>query len=472
MKRVTLAILLAAGTAGASGLSAPYVGTTESSPVHADPAAVHWNPALLTELGRELMPSLGAGVLNVRYDRERLGGYQYADSLRFKAPVGDADLDASRSGPDREVSAREPLVVPAVFGALPLSDDVVLGAGVFAPFAAILNFPADGPQQYSLRSVTMAALEIAPAVGWRVDPRLSLGAGASLVLGYAELSRNADLAGTSLLHDTFADPPIGQPNSFGPDAPSQVRELDVLGRSVTIGPATGLSYALRAGLSWTPDPAWRLGLSYIYRGPLTLEGPFTLNLDDPLFTHDLAAQGLRYPAHVKGRAELDFPLPSSAHAGLRWQATRRLAFETTGAWFRYSVVKSLDARLRSNDLVQPELGLGPTASMSIPRRWKDSGQVDLRTSYELTPEWRVGGLAGYHSPVSPDETLDVASPDGHRLVAGLIGGWRPGPVEWTAGLQLQYVLPRETRRSDYDLANGTYDLLLLTADVGARIRFD
>lgn len=469
------ALALAAGAAQASGLSAPFVGTTASSPVHADPAAVYWNPAMLTHVGLEVMPSLGLGVLDVRYTRERRGRYQFSDALRFDTPVPAGDLDPGRTGPDHPVQATEPLLVPAVFGALPLPEtggDVVLGGGIYVPFAALLTFPGDGAQRFALESVQMAAVEIAPAAAWRLDPRLSVGVGGALVLGYLDLSKTVDLAGTELLRDTFAEPPIGQPNAFGPDAPPEVRELDVLARPVRIGPALGLSWAARAGLTYTPAPDWRLGLSYTHRGPLTLRGPFDLDLDDPLFTRDLAPQGLRYPARVHGKAEVDFPLPSSLHGGVRWQAAPRLELAATFAWFRYSVVESLDARLESNELVQPELGLGRTASVQIPRDWRDSFQVDARGVYSAPAGWHLGALLGYHSPVSPDETLDVASPDGHRLVAAVLTGLRIGRIEWLADLQLQYVLPRETHRSTHDLSNGTYDLLLLTATAAARLHFD
>ena len=97
-----LAPTLAASPVMASGLSAPVVGTSSSSVVAADPAAVYWNPAMLTgvvdERSSEWLVALSLLYLDVRYDRVRLGEYQHADSLRFKAPVPEDDMDPSRSG--------------------------------------------------------------------------------------------------------------------------------------------------------------------------------------------------------------------------------------------------------------------------------------------------------------------------------------------------------------------------------------
>lgn len=488
---VVLAPTLAASPVMASGLSAPVVGNSSSSVVARDPAAVYWNPAMLTRVvearASEWMIGFSALYLDVRYDRDRLGDYQHSDGLRFKAPVPSDDIDPSLTGPAGSASASAfiplgPIPVapaPQLFYARRITDEFSAGLGMFVPFGAVLEFDDDGPQKWALQSVELLTVEASAAASYKVDDALSIGVGGGLVGGQLRLRKVVDLASTPLMRDAFANPPIGQPNSFGPDAPSEVRELDILSRPVDIGPGFGWSWVARIGIAYKPLDEVQLGLSYAHRVPLVFEGGFTLDMDDPFFTEDLVAQGLKYPATVKGQAAVTFPVPPNLNTGVDWQIDERWSVGANASLFFNSVVDVLGAELTSNQLVQPELGLGPDAAVDLPRNWSDTWHLDVRGMY-TADDWFAGGVLGYHTAASPDSTLDVASPDGPRVVVGATGGYELGTQDWLFGGDLallvdvhaQYVLPRENTGSDYDLANGTYSLFLAALSAGARVRFE
>ncbi|MEZ4472515.1 MAG: outer membrane protein transport protein [bacterium] len=451
----------------------PVIGTSRSGPAHVDAAAAFWNPAQLGFLERPTaLLGLSLIYLDARYTRERLGDYAFEDSLRFQTPVPAEDLDPSRTGEADAVRAWQVLPAPQLFWAQPLGHDLVVGVGAFAPFGAVLDFPDDGAQRYALDAVELLVAEVAPAIAWRPDPRVAVGAGVGLVAGRLRLDRVQDLAATPLLRDALGRPPIGQANAFGPDAPSEVRELLVLSRPVRIGPAHGLTWAARAGIAWRPDPAWQVGASYTHRAALVFSGPFELDMDDPFFTHDLAAQGLRYPAIVRGKGEVEFPLPSSLHLGTTWQATPRWTLGASGAWFRHSQVDALVATLRSDSLVQPELGLGDEARVAIQRDWVDTVQVQLEAIRQRDDGGHLGATLGLHTGASPDATLDVASPDGPRVTAAALAGWPWQGGTLHADVHLEYVLPRENRHSAHDVANGTYSLFVGALTVAFERQFD
>ncbi|MEZ4436162.1 MAG: outer membrane protein transport protein [bacterium] len=487
MKRTAIALgaALLSTQAHASGLSAPVIGNSFSSAVGQDPAAVYWNPAMLGPLLRERQADAYAGLsalyLDVTYDRVRRGDYQYRDSLRFRAPVPQDDLDPTRSGPDEEARAAGfiPLPAPQLFYSHRIDDEFSLGLGLFVPFGAVLEFDDGGPQKWALQSVELFAVEAAAAAAWQANDQLSFGVGAGVVGGQLRLRKVVDLASTPLMARAFADPPIGQPNSFGPNAPSTVRELDALSRPVDIGPGYGLSWSGRIGVAYAPIPEVQLGAAYIHRVPLVFTGGFALDMNDPLFTEDLVAQGLRYPAEVNGEAEVEFPLPPSLNLGASWAIDEHWTVALTGSVFFNSVVQDLTATLRSNEFVQPELGLGDSATVALPRDWSDTWQADARVMY-TTDDWFAGGVVGYHTPASPDSTLDVSSPDGDRVTVAVQGGLELGKQAWlwgadlglVADLHVQYVLPRENTGSDYDLANGEYTLLLGAISGGIRARFE
>jgi long-chain fatty acid transport protein len=122
----------------------------------------------------------------------------------------------------------------------------------------------------------------------------------------------------------------------------------------------------------------------------------------------------------------------------------------------------------SPDLAQPGLGIPATLNVELPRAWRDTVQIELGAELAWSPELSLSATAGYHSPVSPDSTVDTASLDGHRLLGALGVAWQvlDGVTLFAAG-EVHGILPRTVTTSDYDLGNGTYNLVVaaLTAHV-------
>ena len=105
----------------------------------------------------------------------------------------------------------------------------------------------------------------------------------------------------------------------------------------------------------------------------------------------------------------------------------------------------------------------------LPRDWNDTVWIEGSARYRLGRRLLVSAAAGYQSPASPDETIDVASPDGHRIIGGLGGVLDVSDaVALSADVRLQGILPRTVSASDNDLGNGTYSLFI--AAVGGHLR--
>lgn len=458
-----LTLLALPSVAWGSGLGSPMVGSGWSSAVTADPSAVWWNPAMLSRLdAATLLGSASFTYLHVGFERERLATYQHADGFRIAGPLDEADLDRGKTGVDESVSADQPLGTFSAFFGMPLGETVAIGAGIYVPYGAILSLPSDGPQRWALQDATILTFYVTPAISVRITDWMSIGAGASLVVGALSMNKVVDLAGTDLIGGALAKPPISQPNDFGTAAAPYVRELDILGRPVTIADAYGVTGTFNIGLAFHPTPWLDLGLVYSHGAVLEYRGTFTLDMDDDFFTTDLAKQGLSYPALVEGDAWVELPFPASLRFGVGFKPDPAWVVRTSIEWVMYSAVESIDVTIQSPDLAQPALGIPDVAQISLPRRWNDTVQIEVLAATTLPTDVTLGVKLGYHSPMSPDSTTDVGSPDGQRIIASLLTDL---PV--TDGLRLQLqadiqaTLPREVRGSDYDLANGTYDLLLL-----------
>ena len=466
-----LACALPAWEAGASGVSAPRMDVGWATPTLATPSAMRLNPALLAQLpGFQMEGALALLYAQAGYKRNRRATYQRADGLDFKLPLAPADVDPSRSGWRQEVVGD--VLLPGGAGAFSwqLSDRLTVGGQLYPEVGAVLTFPDQGPHQWQLQQVTLMAASVGVGAAYRALPWLDVGVGLDLVTGLLSLRQVADLAQAPLMQQALGEPPISQDNDFGPNAPAGVRELDVLSRPVTIKDAQALGWTWKLGLTARLGGGWSLGLGWRHQTDLVFVGDAYLDMNHELFTQDLSSQGLQYPALVRGRAFVPLPVPSALNVGLGGPINAWLSAHLHLTWSRYSVVKSLDVTLQSDDFVQPKLGLGDTAALSLERDWLDTLEAELLTVAQLNDNAQIGLRVGYHSPMSPDATVDLVSIDGHRFVAAALASRTWGSMTASLAVGLHHVLPRTVEGSKYDRGNGVYRLTIGHLNVGLRWR--
>lgn len=457
--------LVAPLMARASGLSTPALGAGWASMTTATPASLHFNPALLADLpGARLQLDLSGIYARARYTRQRRAAYQYADGFEFALPIDPASIDPTKTGWSDPVSADALLPAAALFGSLALGDRWAVGLGVQPTHGAPLRFPDEGPQRWQLQEVFLLGAHITPAVAFKPTSWLRIGAGLDVVLGTLSLRQVIDLSTLSFLADAFENPPIEQPNDFGPDAPAALRELDVLSRPSMIDSATATGLSFKLGLTLAPNDDVRVALAWQHGVDLVFAGDVYLDMDHDFFTGDLASQGLLYPKQVRGEAFVRLPLPAALRLGLSVRALPELTVHAQASWVLYSVVQALEVTMRSDDLAQPQLGVGNVSSFALQRRWNDTLEAELLVQWRAG-QWTTLGLrAGYHSPVSPDRTVDLASIDGHRLIGSLLVKLQLlDALALSGGLGVQHVLDRTVVASDHDRGNGIYALTLLSA---------
>jgi long-chain fatty acid transport protein len=465
---VTLAL---PGRAAAQGLTAPNVGTSLSGPATVDPAAIHWNPGALGFLDEPTgLGGLALIVGDLRYRRERRALYQRPDSFDFARPIDPASTDPTKTGHADEARATPVAPTGSLFLALPLERGrLVVGLGVYVPYAALAAFEPNGAQRWAVDEALVTATYVTPSVAFRPLDNLSVGVGISYVRGLAELSRTQDFAAVPEFGRALAGPKVGQANDFGANAPPGVRELDVMARRFVLRGAWSNGATFNAGLAWKPDARSLLGLSYQHGVVMHYNGRFQLDLNDSFFTGDLASQGLRFKPRVEGDATLSFPLPPVLRAGAARRFGDATSLSLSLAYTFWSKLESFDVLVRSPDLAMPELGLGDTYRLSLPRHWQDTFGAELALQRRLDARFGLWGVAGYHSPASPDETVDVASPDGHRLVGAVGASWALGPkLSLLGDFEAQGIVPRRVVNSTNDLGNGLYNLRIFALGLYVR----
>ncbi len=459
-------------TALASGISAPRMGAGWASPTFATPTSMHFNPAVLMSLpGVQLDAAVSLTWAQATYERNRRATYQRADGLNFALPLAPADIDPGRSGWQPISTGTVLMPGGSLAIAWRVSDKWALGFSVDPSYAAILAFPDEGPHAFQMQEVAVLASFLTPTLAFQPTSWLQLGVGVDVVSGLLSLRQVVDLASTPMLRDALGEPPISQKNDFGPKAPPGVRELDVLGRAVTINQADALSWSFKLGATFLPRDDLRIAIAYQHSTPMVFTGDAWLDMNEDLFTQDLASQGLSYPALVKGKAWVELPLPATFRLGVGWEVTDTFALHAQASWVRYSAVRDLTVTLQSPDFIQPQLGLGDTTAISLARNWVDTVEAELLAVWRTASGLRFGLRGGYHSPMSPDATVDLLSIDGHRLIGGLMARKAWGGFALSALLGGHYVLPRTVEASDYDRGNGIYTLTILHANVGLEWRW-
>ncbi|HFE44029.1 MAG TPA: hypothetical protein ENJ18_00855 [Nannocystis exedens] len=461
-------------TVQASGLDAPLVGTGQSNPVARDAAAIWWNPAQLASLKKgELL--LGGGLIigDIRYTRNYRGTYQTPDSFQFKSPIDDSYIDSSKTGEQEQVVANPIAPVGDAFFAYPvIKDRLVLGAGFYVPYAAALNFPKNGPQAWQVQQAFILSSNITGSAAVKIHDYFSFGAGVSYVVGFAELSKLQDFATVPEFGDGLSNPPIGQDNSFGPDAPSDVRELEVLSRPISLKRAISHSATFNVGISSNPTKKLSLGINYQHSTQMNFRGRFAIDMNDSFFTNDLASQGVQFKPLVTGSASLQFKLPKRLTAGAGYDISDRWRVDGFFSYIFYSDLKNFAVTTSSPDLAQPALGIGDTLTVNLPRNWKNTIWVEGSARFRPSERMLVSATLGYQSSASPDSTVDTTSPDGNRLI-GAVGGVlqineRLGLI---ADARFQGILPRVVTASENDVGNGTYKLFVAAIAGHLQYRF-
>ncbi|XXX75832.1 outer membrane protein transport protein [Sorangium sp. So ce134] len=439
-----------------------------SGPTTPDAAAIFWNPAALAGVERpELI--LGAGLIvgHATYERERRGAYQTPDTLQFKLPLDAANVDPRKTGPAEEVSTTPVAPTGNAFLAIPaIPNRLTVGVGLYVPYAAALSFP-DGAQRWQLQQAFIVATSLTAAAGLRLTDQLSFGAGLSYVGGIAELSKVQDFGSLKEFHDGLDY--LKQDNDFGPSTPSELRELDVLARPISLKQALSHGVSFHLGLAFNPNKDLRFGLTYQHSTAMRYKGTFAIDMNHPFFTQDLAEQGLRYKPIVEGDAELSFTLPKRLTAGVGYRVNDKLSIDGLLSYVLYSDIEAFVVTASSPDLAQPKLGITDRVAVTLPRRWNDTVWAEVGAKYQLSDALIGTASVGYQSPASPDETIDVASPDNHRLI-GDVGAILKvsDSVSLSGDVRVQGILPRTVTKSDYDLGNGEYTLVLTT--VGGHLK--
>jgi long-chain fatty acid transport protein len=301
------------------------------------------------------------------------------------------------------------LPIPTVAGSYRWgsSQKFAVAGGVYAPDAALLSYPENGPQRYSLVSLNGSILAVLG--GWfayqPVD-EFQVGVGVQMLTGF--LHTTVDFSACVADHFMCA---------------SEDPNYDALGKLAT-GPIFAPS--ANAGMSWIPSHIVRFGLSG--QAPFVIDTAATVDvrLPNAIFFDNAHQDG------NSARVHLELPPILRAGVELRPLDSDDLRIELSYVREFWSVQKSLDIHPQGITIdgitgFPPKFGV---SAISVPRGMVDSNSIRLGGEYAYTlGGWRLAARAGvaYETSAIPASYVTPFTVDGDKVVASIGGSIFVGP---------------------------------------------
>jgi long-chain fatty acid transport protein len=336
-----------------------------------DASTIFFNPAGLTRLTRpELL--VGGHLLLPRAQLENHGSTVVSP--------GSAGLPVPTGGNDGG-NPFKATIVPNFYLAWPLVEDrLVAGLGVSSHFGLSTDYPEDWFGRYDSTYSDLRVIDIAPSIGVRVTPWLSLGG--AFDIQYID----------ARLENALPDP-------TAPGGPSPASD----GRFRIKGDDWGLGFNL--GLLLEPRPTTRIGLHY--------RSSVSHDLDGTARFSGLAGPLAPLNRSTGGRAAIE--LPEIASLAMAQEVMPRLTLLANVSWFGWGRLEELRIDLADDatDLVRP-------------LDYDNSWQVALGAEYALTERWTLRGGVQFDQTPTNGAHRDTRVPDGDRYWLALGASWQVG----------------------------------------------
>ncbi len=316
-------------------------------------------------------------------------------------------IDSGGNPQEKVVSDAPGMPIPTVALAFDVGDRMVIGGGVFAPYAGLGRYPEDGPQRYSLIDLSETLLFITEvAVGYRVSDTLRVGAGVQNMVFRMS---------STIVFSACPGETVCAPEDPDFDALSKVTQLSLFNPSAVVG----------AQMDFTPK----------VRGGASFQLPFYISGSGKFETR-MPSSGFYDGAEVVGdRADVSFTLPPALRVGVevdpaeRWHAELAATAEFWSVHDKFSI-EPRDVRIEG----APGVGTYELGPLDIDRNYKNSFSVNLGVEGQPVAGTPLEVMAGYayETAAAPKEYLTVLTVDGskHLLAAGL--GYRYGKLDITA----------------------------------------
>jgi long-chain fatty acid transport protein len=300
------------------------------------------------------------------------------------------------------------------------NDQFSAGLAVFNPFGLGTVWDSDWEGNSIATKSRITTFNINPAVAWRINPKISIGAGLDILLLDAKLKNKIDLA------------------------PGIVPAVD----QQFTGDGEGVGFNAGVHIQITD----RLSFGAAYRSEIKIDIDGKIRFDDP---DQLAVIDPMLPSLFPNTdGETSITLPQQVTAGLAFRITPVWIVEAGLRWEDWESFDELTIELDQPVFLEP--------SVTYPRDWHSTWAYNIGTKYRIND--RVALMAGYlygKNPI-PDNTFEPAVPDSdtHLFTVGSELTFDNLKLALAYGFQLQEDRDKKTNQYtslDGSTANGHYE---------------
>ncbi|HKK14910.1 MAG TPA: outer membrane protein transport protein [Gammaproteobacteria bacterium] len=324
------------------------------------------------------------------------------------------------------------LTVPDFYYAHRLNRRMVVAVGVNAPFGLRTQYDPHWVGRYQAIKSDLRTVNINPSLAYRINDRLSVGAGLNAQYIRATLTRAVDYGGLCVAQGIQA----GQTPSAAAAACAAAGLVPQHSDGTAHVAGNDWSYGVNLGLLYQLDPGTRFGAAYRFRVDHTLTGRATFTGAPALFT----AKGVFVPAAARASIDLPETLSMSAYHALN----SRWAVMGDVTWTHWSRFKELRVAYASNqqDTVTKE-------------HWRNSLRYALGANYRYNSRWLLRAGVAYDQTPIPDAAHRTARIPGNNrtwLAAGF--HYQPAPA---VGIDVGYahLFVTDTAIDHHDAKAGT-----------------
>ena len=346
-----------------------------------------------------------AGLAHLADDDVDHGKQQYFlfDAAMVTQSVSYTRIDSGMNTLPTITSSAKPLVVPSIAYGRKLSNRLVVGGGLWAPYAGLTKFPTDGPQRYSSIDLSETLLFVlAVGAAYKLTDKVRVG---------ATLQNMTFLLSSSVIFAGCPGQTVCAPEDPEFDAQTKVTQSSYFVPSASVGAQIDL------------HPRATIGVSF--------QAPYKVSGSGKVETV-LPSSGFYNGAHVEGdRADVSFTLPASVRAGLEvrpghWRMEAAIDYEL------WSEHKDLTITPVNVSIVNaPGVGTYQLGPITIPRHYQNSLAASVGVEGQILADVPLRVLAGYtyETAAAPDSYLSVLTVDGKKNVFALgvtyaFGKWR------------------------------------------------
>lgn len=343
---------LASATAQAGGLLLYETGTADVGLASAgytaraqDAATVFTNPAGMTRLEGDQV-TLGLQAL---YGRSNFSVDQAATSPGLGNDGGGNAVGWFPGG--------------GLYYAHSVSSDLKVGLAMTGNFGLSIQYDDAWAGRYYAQESTLIGISLVPAVAYRVNDTLSIGASLNAMRGSLKQV-------------------VAVNNAFGPDG-----QLELDDNTWGIGGNLGLLYEF--------DPGTRVGITYHSQIKLDFETQPEWSGIGPVLSAVLRARGLQ-----DASVDLDIVVPQGVNAGIYHEINSQWALLGSVGWQQWSRFGEVDVGIASQDPI----------TITADRDYKDTWQIAAGAQYRASERYTFMGGIAYDSEFQDGNNIPPAIP--------------------------------------------------------------